>query len=217
MNRIGRLISVLLLLVGCSFSLAAEGDGDSESRHTIRLGWGDMLFETAAYYPTVTHVYENVSGIPNNLGTKERFGHWYTGHIFAEYQYRISDVLSVGGQLDFEGLGWKSAFYDKNHKMLQTAPDSKFYNLVIMPTLQLAYYRKEPVTIYSGIGAGVLLSMSQSVEAAFAANLNLVGVQIGKGNWSGSVELGLLNAFNGNFDIYMLCSRIVSVSLNYSW
>ena len=217
MNRIGRVIFVLFLLAGCSFTLAAEGEGEPVSRHTFRLGWGDMLFETAAYYPTVTHLYDNPSGIVDNLRTKERFGHWYTGHIFAEYQYRFNDILSVGGQLDFEGLGWKSAFYDKNHNMVQTAPDVNFYNLVIMPTLQLAYYRKEPLTIYSGIGAGVLLSVAQSVEAAFAANLNLVGIQLGKGHWSGSVELGLLNAFNGNFDIYMLCSRIVSVSLNYSW
>ena len=43
------------------------------------------------------------------------------------------------------------------------------------------------------------------------------GVQAGRGHWSASLELGALNAINGTAKVYLLASRAVSVSVNYSW
>ena len=183
----------------------------------FRLGWGDMLFETAAYSPTIPHVFENPAAVPDWYCSKENFSNWYTGHIFAEYQYSLADFFSVGGQIDFEGLGWKSAWFDKYHNIVETAPDVNIFNFIIMPTVRVTYLRKEMVSVYSGIGAGLLLSVAQSVEPAPAAYVNLVGVRIGSGNWSGSLDLGAMASMNGFTKVYLFGSRILSVSLNYSW
>ena len=40
---------------------------------------------------------------------------------------------------------------------------------------------------------------------------------MGKDHWGGSLELGALNALMGKDRIYMLGSRLISVSVNYRW
>lgn len=217
MNCIGRALSIIILLAGCSLHAVAADHHSPVQRHCFRIGWGDMMFETAAYYPSVTHAFDNPSAIPDTYRTKERFSNWYTGHIFAEYRYCFSELLSVGGQVDFEGLGWKSGWFDRDHIMVEAAPDVNFYNLVVMPTLRLTYLRKGHVSIYSGLGAGMLVSFAQKAELAPAFYINLAGVQIGGAHWSGSIDIGALNSLNGFARVYMLGSRIVSISLNYSW
>ncbi|MBR4826466.1 MAG: hypothetical protein IKZ91_01105 [Bacteroidales bacterium] len=217
MIRAGRVFIILMLLAGCGTAAAAAGDGSSVRRHTFRLGWGDMMFETAAYYPTVPHIFENPSAVPESFRTKENFSNWYTGHIFADYLYSLNDFLSVGGQVDFEALGWKSGWFDRNHIMVEEAPDVRFYNVVVMPQVRLTYLHKDVISVYSGLGAGVLLSFAQNLELSPALYVNLAGVRLGRGPWSGSVDLGLLNALSSLDKVYMIASRVISVSINYSW
>lgn len=217
MKFIGRVLLALALLAGCSVGAAAAGQGSPVQRHRLRIGWGDMLFETAVYYPTVQHVFDTPSAIPDYFRTKEDFSHWFTGHIFAEYQYSVLDFLSVGGQIDFESMGWKSGWFDNNHVMVEALPDVRFSNVVVMPTVRLSYLRKEPVSVYSGLGAGLLLSFAQTVEAAPAVYINLVGVQLGSGHWSGSLDLGAMASMSDFSKVYLMGSRLVSVSINYSW
>ncbi|MBQ3941548.1 MAG: hypothetical protein II676_01730, partial [Bacteroidales bacterium] len=70
--------------------------------------------------------------------------------------------------------------------------------------------------LYSGLGAGLLCALDNQGGAEFApaVNINLFGVQVGKGPISASVELGALNSMFKS-RVYMLGSRLVSVSLNY--
>ena len=63
----------------------------------------------------------------------------------------------------------------------------------------------------------MLLSVSDNTEAAFAFNVNLIGIQVGAGHWYGALDLGMMNAFAGETRIYMLGSRLVSLSINYAW
>ena len=73
--------------------------------------------------------------------------------------------------------------------------------------------------LYAGLGAGVLLALDNArrCEVAPALQLTLIGVQLGRGPWTGTVEFGGLNALVNANRIYMLGSRLVSVSVNYHW
>lgn len=152
------------------------------TRHQLRLGWGDMLFETLAFYPNYS----------------------YTGHIFTEYQYSLSKVTSVGFQADFEGLF---------HGPIED------FDLSLMPTVRFTFLDSKWVDMYAGMGAGVLFAFDNvgGLEIAPVVNLNFLGVQVGKGHWSGALELGGMSSFKNESQIFLLGSRLVSVSVNYRW
>ena len=179
----------------------------AQPRHEVRLGWGDMLFETMVFHPSSTHQYP--AGKPTDYQYKENRDYGFTGHFFAEYRYHFSELFSLGMQADFEGVFWTT----------ETNFRSRNYNLTLRPNVRFTYFHSDWVRLYSGLGAGLLIAFDNErhTEAAPAFNLNLLGVQVGKGPWSGSVELGLMAAMKGANDIYMLGSRLLSVSVNYSW
>ena len=213
-----------LLLVVCLLSvppgLAAASPKDSLGmRHQVRVGWGDMLFETMAFHASPTHLYANPQALPENFRLHESFDYGYTGHFFAQYQYRASRVVRVGGMLDVEGIFWKEGYFDRNHQLVGKATAVRNYNLVVMPTVRFDYFRRPVVSLYSGLGTGLLLALDNAGGSALspALNLNLIGIQLGRGHWSGSVELGAMIALSGAYKIYMVGSRLLSFSLNYSW
>lgn len=214
-----RITSLFIFVCFTLMTLQARPKGDLTQRHQVRVGWGDMLFETMAFHPSVTHEYVNPSALPADFSISERHNYGYTGHIFAEYQYRASRVVRVGALLDFEGIFWKESAFDRNHVQIGKTVPVRNYNLVAMPTVRFDYFNHEIVSLYSGLGAGVLLAFDNQkrTELAPALNLNFIGVQVGKGHWSGSAELGLMAALSGGNKIYMLGSRLFSVSLNYRW
>lgn len=177
-----------------------------------------MLFETAVYRPGPAHVFDYPAGLPGSYRVKERFNYRFTGHIFAEYRYSFSDLLSAGAMLDYERISWENGIFDRYHKPAgDPLPDGSFHNIVIMPTARFSYFRKGPVCLYSGLGAGLLVSVGEKAETAPAFYLNFIGLQYGGGHWSGAVDLGALNAINGGRGIFMLASRLISISINYSW
>ena len=122
----------------------------------------------------------------------------YTGHIFADYRYQLSKLIGLGVQTDFQGIFWKEG----------TAPSDN-YDLSILPTIRFTYFRSEWVELYAGAAVGLML--------AFVVCLNPFGVQFGKGAWTGSAEIAPLTALSGSNKIYMLGSRIFSLSINYRW
>ena len=210
------IVSLLISLAICSSASAAGGVAPGQ-KHMLRLGWGDMMYEHAVYSPTAKHIFDNPAALPDNYRVREAYCHQFTGHFFAEYQYSLKERISIGAQLDFSGMSWQNGIFDRYHAIVLQEPDSNYYNITFLPTARVTYLNKGPVSLYSGLGAGVLLSVSDSVEAAFALNVNLIGLQAGYGHWYGSLELGLLNAFTGLTKIYMIGSRIISLSINYAW
>ncbi len=203
---------ILFALLTTSFLTGAQ-----EQKHQFRLGWGDMMYEHAVYAPTAKHVFEDPSKISENYRVEELYGHKYLGHFFAEYQYRLNDLFSIGAQFDFSDIAWQSGLFDRTHTLVEQEPDARYSRFALMPTARVTYFHKGPVSLYSGLGAGVLLSVSNNTEAAFAFNVNLIGIQVGAGHWYGALDLGMMNAFAGETRIYMLGSRLVSLSINYAW
>ncbi|MBQ9661163.1 MAG: hypothetical protein IJV37_07920 [Bacteroidales bacterium] len=197
-----RLFPLFLLLL-----LSVPGRGQDPSRHQVRLGWGDMLFETIAFHPSSTHRYPAAPQMDYPLAEKRDLG--YTGHIFAEYRYQFTPLVSIGMLADFQGIFWTT----------ETHFRSRNYDLTLLPNVRFSYFNREWVRLYSGLGAGLTVAFDNERHAEFAPalNLNFLGVQVGKGHWSGSAELGFMAALSDASRVYMLGSRLLSVSVNYCW
>ncbi len=210
-----RILIVALLLTLSLPAFAAE----PFSRHQVRVGWGDMLFETMAFQPSATHQYVNPSALPEGYTYTEKSRFGYTGHIFAGYMYRFNRVVSVGVETDFEGIFWQETLYNRLHQPLGPAKASRNYNLVVLPEGRFTCLDSRWVDIYAGLGVGGVLAFDndRNREWGMALNLNYFGIQIGSGHWRGGLELGLMAALRDSGHIYMAGSRLVSINLSYSW
>lgn len=203
-------------LLACLQIVAAAGN--PPTRHSVRLGWGDMLFETLAFHASAPGTFDSAS-LPAGFRSTGTFGHGYTGHIFADYMYSFTDVVSAGVQTDFEGIFWKKGVRDASGTLIGEPTKVNNYNLCILPSVRFTFFRSEWVDIYSGLSIGLLMAFDnqKQFELAPAFNLNLVGMKVGKGQWSGTAEIGLLNALKGANDVYMFASRLFSVGVYYTW
>jgi hypothetical protein len=205
------MIKKLLLgvLLGTVLLCQAEAKNPPLRHHQFRLGWGDPLFETLAFH----------EGIASTESFKRTDGFGYSGHIFAEYQYRFNTVVSVGIQTDFQGIFWNETPCDAYREPVGPTFRSRNYDLSFLPTVRLTCLTSKWVQLYGAAGIGLMVAFDNSrhSEAAPVLDLTLLGVQIGKGPWTGSVELGGMISLSSAQKIYMLGSRIISVSVNYSW
>ena len=182
-----RILLIAFLLGLCAGGMCRAQD----TRHLVRMGFGDSLFEHLVFHPS--------------NGTSR---YVYTGHYFADYQYSLNSVVSVGAQSDFQGIFWTR---DKRR--------IRNYEFSVLPTVRFTWLRTPWVRLYSGLGAGVLLAFDNSynLEVAPVFNLNSVGIQLGKTHWCGSLDLGFMASMQSIHRIYMMGSRLVSVSVNYRW
>jgi len=193
--------------------------GEPFSRHQVRVGWGDMLFETMAFQPSAGHKYGTPSALPDGYSYTEKSHFGYTGHIYAGYLYRLTRVVSVGVETDVEGIFWKETLLDRYHEPLGPAKSSRNYNVVVMPEGRFTCLDSRWVDIYAGLGVGGILAFDndRNTEWGMALNLNYFGIQIGRGHWRGGLELGLMAALRDSGHIYMAGSRLVSINLSYCW
>lgn len=188
--------------------------------HDVRIGWGDMLFETVFFHDSPTNQWVHPEKLSPDYRYLSRENHRYTGHIFAEYQYYFLHWLSFGAQVDFEGILWDEVQYDRFHNPVGPVQHIHNYDLVILPTLRFTYFRNDYVRLHSGLGLGMILAMDNIPGSgcipAPAFNLNFFTVQAGKGHWYGAVELGMLSALSGGGQIFMFGSRLFSLSVGYT-
>lgn len=213
---------VVLLLTAMALPTAfCQNDNSSspDRRHSVRIGWGDMLFETMAFGPSLNGTWDNPVSLPDNYLHDEIYDMGYTGHIFAEYQYRISKVTSLGIQADLEGIFWKEGIFDRYHNLIVPATNVRNWDLDLLFTVRFTYFNRDWVRLYSGLGVGALFAFDNlgGFGAAPAFNINWIGVEVGKGPWGGSFELGALNALSNTRTIYQVFSRIFSLSFYYKW
>lgn len=185
------LIVILALLALQPLEAAEKGKAPKvppEHPHQVRIGWGDMLSETMLF----------------PQASRDKGGKGYTGHLFAGYQYFVRSAFSVGCQLDFEAMG---------------KADMTDYDLSVIPTIRFHYLNTDWVELHSGLGIGVLFAFDNKggLEAAPVADINLIGVQLGQGPLRIGLDLGMMDSMLSSSKIYMLESRLVSISLNYTF
>jgi len=204
------LISVVLMLVGTAVYAKPKPYPWDSLRHEVKLGWGDMLFESAMQYE-FTHI-----GKPNTRID------YLTGHFFAEYEYHWLSWLSSGMQIDFFQMGW----HDRRElKSDSNAKEHNYYNLSFLPTVRFTWFHSEYVNLYSAAMLGLCINGGTERDAMTgrktvcypAFGLTMLGCQVGKNGWYGAVEWGGLSALLDTNYIAMASARILSVSVSYKF
>jgi len=162
----------------------------------VRIGWGDMMFESAAWYANATN-----------------YNYRYLGHFFGEFQYPVLNWLGVGFKADWSKVSWDMADR-KAHN---------FHNICLMPELRFTYFRRGRVEMYSGLGFGLNVNTGTELDwkgrttaCAPVLDLTLYGISVGCEHWFASFDIGGLNSFMSiKKELYMLGSRIFSISIGY--
>jgi len=190
-----------------------------ENRHSVRIGWGDMITETILFRPSLNGSWANPDALPDNYRHHETFDFGYTGHLFAEYQYRLARVTSLGIQADVEGIFWKEGDFDKFHNLVSPVTIVRNWDLTLLATARFTYFERPWVRLYSGLGVGALFAFDNTggFGVAPAFNLNWIGAEVGKGPWGGTIELGGLSSFANKRTFYQFFSRIFAFSFYYKW
>ena len=162
----------------------------------VRVGWGDPMFETAAFY---------------NNSTKNDYR--YSGHFFAEYQHNFLKWLGVGFETDFERVSWN---------VVKDGSRGNYYNLSFFPTVRFTYFRKGIVTMYSGLGVGLNFNggtetdyLGRKTICAPLVDITAYAISLDFGNFCGTFEIGALNSVLGKNTIFMAGSRLLSLSIGY--
>ena len=197
-----RILGIVLGLLSVLNGHALTREQQLATRNELRIGWGDMLYETAMYH--------------NSNSTNH---YRYTGHVFAEYQYYLRAWLSVGVQADYEQVWW-----DVPHSGIQPLPtpsqDHCFYNASLLPTLRFTYCHKPHINLYSSLSLGLTVNggtetdmYGRKVACAAGWGFTLLGIKAGGEHLFGTIEIGGMNAIAGRNFIYMLGSRMFTASV----
>ena len=205
MNRPKSFISLrtlLLLLSLCTLTIKATAlDREEQTllRNELRIGWGDMMYETAVYHA-------------NPLTSHYR----YTGHLFAEYQRTLNYWCAVGVQLDYEQVWWNT----RPNVLSEYTTKDYFYNIALLPTLRFTYFHHPYVNLYSSLNIGLLVNAGTEQDmkgrhtaCAPAFGITALGVKVGRKHIFASIEIGGLSALAGKNYIYMVGSRIFTASI----
>lgn len=213
------MIITVLVVVGVPKAFGQQGKPAVENRHSVRIGWGDMMTETMLFRPSLSGTWVTPDALPPGYIHQETFDFGFTGHLFAEYQYRLTKVTSLGLQADMEGIFWKEGVFDRQHHPIAPASSIRNWDLTLLLTARFTYFDRPWIRLYSGLGVGVLFAFDNQggFGAAPALNLNWIGVEVGKGPWGGSFELGGLSSAANARALYQFFSRIFSLSIYYKW
>lgn len=216
--RLTTIIFSLLLLPACIF--AESLSQRSMNPHELRIGWGDQLFEHMMWHSTV----QPANSLPATFQQDYNESVRYTQHWFAEYQYRYNDWFSYGGQIGGAGVLWDKVTRNGKGDEVARIKNRCFYNILILPTIYFTYYHHDYVSLYSGLGLG--LDINAGTEKDFdnrltvcapAINVTLFAVRANYNNWFASFEMGGVTALNNFNEIYLLGSRVLTLSLGLTF
>lgn len=198
-------------------SLRAEtAQQRSQWRHEVRIGWGDQMFEKKAWQ----NPQYIINNMPNNVFFDYKENYRYNQHIFGEYQYRSNKWLSFGGMLDVSSFTWDNTVRNGAGSETHRVKNQIAANIVLMPTVRFSYCNIKYFSVYSGVGLGIDINTGSEMNGygektvvSSAFNLTLVGAALNYDRWFASAEFGGMFALNGANYIYMLASRMISVSV----
>lgn len=184
-----RIVLFLLCILFCFITKALTLDQRLESRHEISVGYGEQLWD--ACNPKGKMIAESYSRYSNQK---------VTGNIFMEYMYQVNKLISLGGNVNFNG--WK-ADYTKlkpipvdpgtEHEVSPKIGQEEYYTYSFLPTIRFTYFDHLNVNVYSGLGIGAtMFSYGNEVSGMLALDVCAVGVDFGKNHWFGNVEIGTL-------------------------
>ncbi|MBQ8721736.1 MAG: hypothetical protein IJY67_06280 [Paludibacteraceae bacterium] len=183
---------ILALFIISSFTLfcyAETTENRKVNRHEVRIGIGDCHYE-AAHLEDGEMIHQDHI---NNHGIM------HSGHLFAEYQYRINSWLGAGCTFDYMHnwqyrCGCNISCY--NEPLFSS-------NISLIPTIRFTYFHDKMVNIYSAIGLGIHLFYNKGDDLQTNLNDNLglaldicaLGISIGNNHLFGAFEVGNMTTF----------------------
>lgn len=210
-------ISVLLL---AGFSCLAQENNQALSRHKIRVGIGDMMFETVRWH---NQVHKDYSGIADGLSKPEDSYFSYSPHISAEYSYSILDWLDLGLVWDTQITSWERNFYNNRDAVVNTEKHN-FFNMSFLVNVRFNYLRREHFGMYSSIAPGIDINGGSETDCfgkhtltGAAVDLRLVGITAGSGQYWGFAEFGLMAALQNPDHIFLFGSQLIKIGFTYKF
>lgn len=205
-----------LALAHCSMASAQfTKAGQSE----ISLGWGDQGFEMLAWHQK----YNPQPSVPEGTILNYSDNYRYTQHWFVNYQYNIKDWLGVGGMVDVSGVLWDEVTRNGSVETSRSR-NHNFYNIAVMPAVRFSYCNRKYVSLHSGIAAGLNINTGSEIDLknrktalAPAVYINAFGVKAGYKMVFASVDLGAMISLENTSYIYMLGSRMLSISVGVNF
>lgn len=209
------------MLVLLPMMVMAETREERDSlRHEIRLGWGDQMFETLTWQVTspVTIMPETGYLNPGDYRQTRSEQYVYTQHWFAEYQYRVNRWFGAGLTVDGSGVLWKDVVRDGYGNELRET-DHNFYNILILPTARFTYYNLRYISLYSSVGVGMDINggternmYGEKTVCSFAFSAAVLGVSANYKRWFWTLEYGGTYALKGQHEVFLLKSRMFTLS-----
>ena len=187
-----RIIWIVTLLCAWGVVFAESKEHCKNNPHEIRIGIAEDIILKIVETPVGGGRMQNVNEGYYVHGTRE-YNYGSTGHLFAEYQYRINSLVGVGGLVDVRGGFWKQKCYSVCAFEDNTYVRNMYsVRMSVMPTLRLTYFHGKAVSLYASFGAGVHVNMHATEDAVVypAVDICYFGMNIGKGNWFCDLELG---------------------------
>ena len=208
------------LLTFAASARGAETIGTDGNRNELRLGVGDMLFETLIWH---NQIHKSYIGTPDGSIFTEDNHYSYTPHLSLEYSYHLLPWMSLGFIADFQNTAWRRERYD-NTDILTGYSNENFYNLSLLPVVRFNYMRHPHAILYSALALGVDINGGSEKDGfghytacGFAADIRLIGIRCGSGQWWGFAELGALGALKHTSVIYMAGSELFKVGVSYNF
>ena len=193
-NTMKKLISLTIILLCTLAAYAETAENRKENPHEIRIGITDDLFIRGIESPINPNL-----RIPNPqsgyfIQGSDEHNYRSTGHLFAEYQYRINHWLSIGGNFDVRTSLWQQTNYSVCPFETNTNTQNLHHvRLSLMPVARFTYHNSKYASLYASVGIGVQMQMFQNtIEAVYPTfDLCYFGVSLGKKHWYCDLELGV--------------------------
>jgi len=189
-------------------------------QNCVRLGIGDMFFETLVWHNQVKMDYSGTTD-PTGFGFSNKTNYRYTPHFSLEYMRRVLPWLSVGAMVDFQSTMWTRNMYNTQNALIGSYQEN-FYNLIVAPGFRIKYFRRKNVEFYGGMFMGIDINGGTELDwkghnTAIGMGMNYVafGVEAGAGHWFGFLDLGGTIAMQNFNTLYMMLSQIAKVGVSY--
>lgn len=185
-----KIIAITIILLCSLVAFAETQENRKENPHEIRIGIAECLSawtsQTPGYFSDVQFDKGYV------LTDNGNYDHFYTGFLFAEYQYRVNKWFGIGANLTILGMG-NTEFYREKCQVENYYTEKRNYGAMIylMPVARFTYLNKKNISLYSSLGFAPGIDIYKNkCSFTWAVDFTYFGMSIGKGHWFGDIELG---------------------------
>ena len=189
-----KLISLTIILLCALTAYAETAENRKENPHEIRIGIADDLVLRGFESPINNNLFLPQPEKGYRITGERMHNYRSTGHLFAEYQYRINQWFSIGGNFDVRTALWQRTDYS----ICQFETNSNTQNLhhvrlSLMPVVRFTYYNSKYASLYASLGIGPYMEIYENTMNGFFFTFDLCyfGVSLGKKHWYCDLELGI--------------------------